>query len=114
MNTSKNNAELNVTSIRVQKLIEKIENGAIKVPEFQRGYVWKKNQVIELLESIVKNYPVGSVLLWEAEKEDKLYSSRHIGGIDLPDVPDKYPVQYCLDGQQRISTLLAFSGKMQT
>ena len=61
--------------------------------------------MIELLESIVKNYPVGSVLLWEAEKEDKLYSSRHIGGIDLPDVPDKYPVQYCLDGQQRISTL---------
>ncbi|WP_318489079.1 GmrSD restriction endonuclease domain-containing protein [Photobacterium leiognathi] len=103
--TPKNNAELDVTSIRVQKLIEKIENGAIKVPEFQRGYVWKPQQVIELLESIVRNYPVGSILLWEAEKEDKLQSSRHIAGIDLPDVPDKYPVQYCLDGQQRISTL---------
>ncbi|WP_318516628.1 GmrSD restriction endonuclease domain-containing protein [Photobacterium leiognathi] len=100
-----NNAELTATSIRVQKLIEKIENGAIKIPEFQRGYVWKQQQVIELLESIVKNYPVGSILLWEAEKADKLKSSRHIAGIDLPDVPDKYPVQYCLDGQQRISTL---------
>ncbi|EOX4960819.1 TPA: DUF262 domain-containing protein [Vibrio alginolyticus] len=102
---TKNNAELDVTSIRVQKLIEKIADGAIKVPEFQRGYVWKPQQVIELLESIVRNYPVGSILLWEAEKGDKLQSSRHIAGIDLPDVPDKYPVQYCLDGQQRISTL---------
>ncbi|NIY89282.1 DUF262 domain-containing protein [Vibrio campbellii] len=103
--STKSNAELDVTSIRVQKLIEKIEDGAIKVPEFQRGYVWKPQQVIELLESIVKNYPVGSILLWEAEKGDKLQSSRHIAGIDLPEVPDKYPVQYCLDGQQRISTL---------
>ncbi|WP_434528744.1 GmrSD restriction endonuclease domain-containing protein [Vibrio sp. K4] len=103
--STKSNAELDVTSIRVQKLIEKIEDGAIKVPEFQRGYVWKPQQVIELLESIVKNYPVGSILLWEAEKGDKLQSSRHIAGINLPEVPDKYPVQYCLDGQQRISTL---------
>lgn len=102
---AKNNAELDVTSIRVQKLIEKIEDGGIKIPEFQRGYVWKPQQVIELLESIVRNYPVGSILLWEAEKGDKLQSSRHIAGIDLPEVPDKYPVQYCLDGQQRISTL---------
>lgn len=103
--TEKSNAELDVTSIRVQKLVEKIENGAIKIPEFQRGYVWKSQQVIELLESIAKNYPVGSILLWEAEKGEKLQSSRHIAGIDLPNVPDKYPVQYCLDGQQRISTL---------
>ncbi|SMY18462.1 DUF262 domain-containing protein [Photobacterium aquimaris] len=100
-----NPAELDAKSMRVQKIIQKIESGAIKIPEFQRGYVWKQLQVIELLESIAKNYPVGSLLLWEAEKEDKLKSSRNIAGIDLPDLPDKYPVQYCLDGQQRISTL---------
>lgn len=99
------NAELETTSLRVQKIIDKIQDGEIKIPEFQRGFVWKQVQVIELLESVMKNYPIGSLLLWEADKEDKLDSSRNIAGIDLPDVPDNYPVQYCLDGQQRISTM---------
>ncbi|GAB2899554.1 hypothetical protein GCM10027180_31980 [Microbulbifer echini] len=55
--------ELNTTPIKIDKLINRIDEGEIKIPAFQRGYVWKQNQVIELLESIVKQYPVSSVLL---------------------------------------------------
>jgi len=98
-------SELTPGSVRSQKLISRIEDGEIKLPEFQRGYVWKQNQVIELLDSINYNYPIGSVLLWEADKEDRLKTSRNIAGINLPNKPDNYPVKYCLDGQQRISTI---------
>jgi len=56
-------AELTSTALKIDKLIKRIDDGDIKIPAFQRGFVWKRNQVIELLESIVAEYPIGSVLL---------------------------------------------------
>lgn len=38
--------ELNPTSLKIDKLINRIDNGEIKIPAFQRGYVWKQNQII--------------------------------------------------------------------
>ena len=62
--------ELKTNPQKIDKLIRRIDDGDIKVPAFQRGYVWKQEQIIELLQSIVANYPVGNVLLWEACEKD--------------------------------------------
>lgn len=99
--------ELNPTSLKIDKLINRIDNGEIKIPAFQRGYVWKQNQIIELLESLVKQYPIGSILLWEASQNEKLRSTRNIAGYQLPDKGDAWPVNYVLDGQQRLSSIYA-------
>ncbi|MFA7259485.1 MAG: DUF262 domain-containing protein [Aeromonas bestiarum] len=99
--------ELNPTSLKIDKLINRIDNGEIKIPAFQRGYVWKQNQIIELLESLVKQYPIGSILLWEASQNEKLRSTRNIAGYQLPDKGDIWPVNYVLDGQQRLSSIYA-------
>jgi uncharacterized protein with ParB-like and HNH nuclease domain len=77
--------ELNPTSLKIDKLISRIDNGEIKIPAFQRGYVWRQNQIIELLESLVKQYPIGSILLWEATEKEKLKSTRNIAGYRIPD-----------------------------
>jgi len=89
----------------LNKLIERIRNGDIKIPAFQREFVWDQNQILHLLDSINRGYPVGSVLLWLTD--ERLAATRNIGGFNLPDTPEKYPVNYVLDGQQRLTSIYA-------
>lgn len=88
---------------RIDDLARRILNGDILLPKFQRNFVWEKHQILKLLDSVYKNYPIGSVLLWQSRLE--LRSENKIADleIDLPK-PD-YPVNYLLDGQQRLSTI---------
>lgn len=84
-------------------LIANIEQGLIKIPQFQRQFVWSIEQSAKLLDSILKGYPIGSFILWETK--ERLRSIRNIGQIKLPDTPAGVPVQYVLDGQQRMTSL---------
>ena len=61
--------------------------------------------MIDLLDSILKGYPIGSLLFWLTNTQ--LKSERNIGGFQLPDTPEKYPRNYVLDGQQRLTSLYA-------
>jgi len=91
---------------RIASLIARIDQGDIKIPTFQRRpSVWSNEQVIDLLDSILKGYPVGSLLFWLTNTQ--LKSERNIGGFVLPDTPEKYPRNYVLDGQQRLTSLYA-------
>lgn len=96
---------------RLSRLVERVNGGEIKIPKFQRGFVWGKADVLELLESLLQGYPIGSLLFWRTES--KLRSERNIHGFSLPPTPDKYPTNYVLDGQQRLTTIygvLSYSG----
>lgn len=88
---------------RIASLLADVAKGNIKIPVFQREFVWKDDQIISLLDSIYQGYPVGSLLLWSTK--ERLKHERNIGGFRLPLTPEDYPVQYVLDGQQRLSTL---------
>lgn len=52
------------TAERVEQLAQRVLMGDIVLPEFQRPFVWKRRQIIELVDSIYRNYPIGSMLLW--------------------------------------------------
>ncbi len=97
--------EIQPNAIKIDRLLARIAEGDIKIPAFQRGFVWSQNQIVELLDSLYRNYPVGSILLWSSTQP--LKSSRNIGGLKLPDREPEYPVNYVLDGQQRLSTIYA-------
>jgi uncharacterized protein with ParB-like and HNH nuclease domain len=58
---------------------------------------------MSLLDSIYHGYPVGSLLLWSTK--ERLRHERSVGGFSLPNTPEDYPVQYALDGQQRLTNL---------
>jgi hypothetical protein len=104
--------ELNPSAEKLDKLINRINSGDIRIPAFQRAYVWKQNQILELLDSVVKNYPIGSILLWSTS--ERLKHTRNIAGYNIPDNAIEYPVNYVLDGQQRISSIYAtFSDKTE-
>lgn len=88
---------------RLKGLLGDVESGSIKVPQFQRPFVWDDEQIINLLDSIYRGYPVGSLLLWCTDRQ--LPEERDLGGFVLPPKPAKHPSHYVLDGQQRLTTL---------
>ncbi len=105
-------SEIAPSSPKIDRIINRIEEGDIKIPAFQRGFVWDQEQVINLLDSIYREYPIGSILLWNSN--EKLRSTRNVGGFLIPDRPPQYPVNYVLDGQQRVSTIYSIFGKNKT
>jgi len=88
---------------RIDDLAKRILNGDIYLPKFQREFVWEKHQVINLLDSVARNYPIGSVLLWQSRQE--LRSENKIGDLEIALPKPDYPVNYLLDGQQRLSSI---------
>lgn len=88
---------------RVEELAGRILSGDIILPKFQREFVWSKKQVIELWDSIARNYPIGSVLLWRSR--ETLKAERTIADLTIGSTQYDYPVNYLLDGQQRLSSV---------
>lgn len=109
-NTNKKAPELSVTSEKLDKIIRRIDSWDIRIPAFQRAYVWKQEQILDLLDSILKNYPVWSILLWETE--ERLNHTRNIAWYKIPETKESYPVNYVLDWQQRISSIYATFSEM--
>ncbi|MBS1860952.1 MAG: DUF262 domain-containing protein [Actinobacteria bacterium] len=90
---------------RIDGLATRILSGDILLPKFQRSFVWDPPQIIALLDSVARGYPIGSVLLWQSRHE--LRSEAQIAGLDIELPRPDYPVNYLLDGQQRLSTICA-------
>src|SRR5487761_1243847 len=90
-------------SVTFPSLFDQIRNGTIKIPHFQREFVWSKPQTARLLDSVIKGYPIGTFILWSTQ--ERLRAIRNLGGIELPDTPVGNAVKYVLDGQQRLTSL---------
>ena len=86
-------------------LINDIEKGRIKIPQFQRDFVWDMKKSANLIDSIVKGYPIGTFIFWRTK--ERLRTIRNIGGLDLPEPPKGDFVNFVLDGQQRLTSLFA-------
>ncbi len=84
--------------MKIQELLDGIRKQDLVLPEFQREYVWRKEQAKQLMVSLVKDYPVGSLLFWKTNQPPEL---KNIS--DLPEKLGNFTV--ILDGQQRLTTL---------
>jgi len=85
------------------KLIDRIVAGKIRVPRFQRPFVWKQADLHALLDSVFRGFPIGSILVWDTEKS--VETTRNVGPIEVSPHQGGL-VGYLLDGQQRVSTLV--------
>jgi hypothetical protein len=86
-------------------LIKKVVAGKIRVPQFQRKFIWRKDQMTDFLDSIRKQYPIGSLLMWETD-DSELSSTQWVGPIKVPVHKKGTTTSFLLDGQQRLSTLV--------
>ncbi len=83
--------------MKISTILDQIDDGAIALPEFQRGYVWNRDQVRGLMDSLYRKHPVGSLLVWQTRTENA--DARGDGQLQAG------TVKLLLDGQQRISSL---------
>ena len=83
--------------MKIQTILDQIDLGSMALPEFQRGYVWNRNQVRSFINSLYRRYPVGSLLVWVTRTE----SADARGDSKLP----PGVVKLILDGQQRMTSL---------
>lgn len=89
--------------IKVRELIDKVEHKELILPEMQRRYVWTATRVRDLLDSLYRGYPSGTILVWETDEEIK---TRDLS-IESEGNPTISSKQLLLDGQQRITSLFA-------
>lgn len=88
-------------TLTLDELVKFAWEGRIRVPHFQRDFKWTRADVIQLMDSILRGYPVGSLLLWErsAPKERLTVGSLSIDGPAIPNA------LWVVDGQQRVTSL---------
>lgn len=84
-------------------LLQYIKQGSIQVPQFQRGFIWERDNVKKLFDSINKGYPVGTVFLWKPEDKSEGVTESKLGAYTIPN--NSQQEYYVLDGYQRLSTL---------
>jgi uncharacterized protein with ParB-like and HNH nuclease domain len=86
----------------LKDIISEIDNGKLGLPELQRGYVWKSTKVRDLLDSMMKGYPIGYLMIWDSS--DSMDKVKPIG---LESKPFASPKSLIIDGQQRMTSLYA-------
>jgi hypothetical protein len=88
---------------RLVTVVDRVLEGDVVLPKFQRNFVWTRQQILDLLDSVSRNYPIGSILLWQSTEQ--LASERTVGGLAVGEQRHGYPVNYILDGQQRLASI---------
>lgn len=87
---------------KVGDLLNDVRNGKVGLPDLQRPFVWKDSKARDLLDSMLKGYPIGYIMLWQSPEDYESVS--HIGTNDKTYTRPDYLV---IDGQQRLTALLA-------
>lgn len=83
--------------MKISTLLDYIDNGHMALPEFQRGYVWNRDQVRGLFDSLYRKHPVGGLLIWATESKTAVYR----GNGDIA----SGVIKLLLDGQQRMTSI---------
>ena len=87
----------------LEQLLQGLKQGTIQLPEFQRGWVWKNEQIKELIASVIRQYPIGAVMLLEAGGEVR-FQTRPVEGLRFEGRTPE-PSLLILDGQQRLTSM---------
>ena len=98
----------------VAETLGKINNG-LYLPEIQRPYVWTTDQVISLFDSLMRKYPIGTLMYWALPEQSRgdwlvyqFVESFWQGDIhnEQIELPKEAPCTLILDGQQRLTSIL--------
>jgi len=83
--------------MKISTILDHIDSGHMALPEFQRGYVWNRDQVRGLFTSLYKRHPVGGLLVWATESKTAAHRGDALLAVGI--------VKLLLDGQQRMTSL---------
>jgi hypothetical protein len=101
-------------AVTIKSVLDRIQTRELVLPAIQREFVWGEEQICRLFDSLMRNYPIGSLLSWKVEPSTEPFrwygfmrdyhekNNRHCPQLD---VPSDRTVIAVLDGQQRLSSL---------
>lgn len=101
-NRARQVVEVRPEVVFIYELLEELTTGRLKIPRFQRPFVWRRDQMTDLLDSVYNQYPIGSLLVWETE--ESIATLESLGPFKFPEA-EKKGIGYLLDGHQRLTTL---------
>lgn len=93
--------EITPQVLHLRDLLKWVRQGRVRVPKFQRDFTWDRSRMLNLFDSIRKQYPVGTLLFWESSKPRPMLDT--LGPLKLPELSGGKLL--VLDGQQRLTTL---------
>jgi len=100
------NKNMPKVDISVRELVDKVKHGDLLLPEMQRRYVWPATRVRDLLDSLYRGYPSGTILVWETDDNGETAEIPTRGlAIEAVNNPTTSRKLLLLDGQQRITSL---------
>jgi uncharacterized protein with ParB-like and HNH nuclease domain len=85
---------------KVGDLLSDVRNGKVGLPDLQRPFIWKDSKARDLLDTMLKGYPIGYIMLWQSPEDYETVS--HIGTNDKVYIQPDYLV---IDGQQKLIVL---------
>lgn len=89
-------------------IIRDCRDAKVVIPEFQRSFVWERENIEELLISILQGYFIGTFLMLDTSSDKPVFPFRPVEGLDKVSTarPDRHAnVRLVLDGQQRVTSL---------
>lgn len=98
--------KIRVSPYSFPRLIQDIETGKLRIPRFQREFVWERSRIQKLLDSMCKEYPIGTLFFWEAPSEYN-HLLRNVEDLKQPAWRKNESYTFILDGQQRLTSLYA-------
>ncbi len=72
------------TKRSLQEFLRDVHGGKLKLPDFQRGWVWDDSHILGLLTSIAQSFPIGAVMLLQSGNEDVRFKERLVEGVENP------------------------------
>jgi hypothetical protein len=91
-----------VAQLSITTLVDRLNSDHICLPSFQRDFVWKPDQMAKLLESVIRHYPIGTIMLLVSKGNEDLGKLSFVN----TDTNAFTPKHYVIDGQQRLRTFL--------
>jgi len=93
----------------ITNLLEQVKDEEVVLPAIQRNFVWSKKKIEKLLDSIMRGYPIGIILLWETYNDIQHRSFvkdyKPGGRATFHDNDQCKRLKLVLDGQQRLQSL---------
>ena len=98
-------SKISPLAIPFSKLRRNFDDCIYAIPQLQRNYVWDKNRVCMLFDSIYNHYPIGVSLVWKA-KSNKIAELRPNNKTILPPFNiNRSTIDFIIDGQQRLTSI---------
>lgn len=98
-------------SMTIKALLEMVERHELVLPAMQRPFVWQEDRILRLMDSLMRLFPIGTLLIWETDEAHRYRAfakdavSREQPLLNFPHADSGKRLKYVLDGQQRLTSL---------